>query len=106
MPLPDLTHLQFQVLDILGGVARPGWAVREKLKEVGESKTLPAFYQMMARLEDSNFVKGEYRKVEIDGHPVNERWYKITGHGLKARQATLDFYSDRELSGVRGGLAQ
>jgi DNA-binding PadR family transcriptional regulator len=105
MPLPDLTHLQFEVLDILGGVARPGWVIRDKLAEKGEKKTLPAFYQMMSRLEDSEFVKGEYRKAEVEGHPVNERWYKITGHGLKARQAALDFYRDRELARAKGGLA-
>ena len=95
MKIPELTHLQFAVLDILGGVERPGWLIRDKLAEVGEKKTLPAFYQMMARLEDAGFVKGEYYKVEVDGHPVNERRYKITGHGIKAVQKALEFYIDR-----------
>jgi DNA-binding PadR family transcriptional regulator len=81
------------VLDVLGAVERPGWLIRDRLAEMGERKTLPAFYQMMSRLEDAGFVKGEYRKAEVDGHTVNERWYKITGNGVSARNRTLDFYA-------------
>ena len=107
MPIPDLTHLQFEVLDILGAVERPGWYIRQKLADLGEKKTLPAFYQMMSRLEDAFFVKGEYHKADVDGHSVNERWYKITGKGLRAKESTLSFYveRDRREAIVKGGLA-
>lgn len=98
MRIPELTHLQFALLDVLGAVERPGWHIRKRLAEMGEKKTLPAFYQMMSRLEDGGFVKGEYRKADVDGHTVNERWYKITGNGISARDRTLEFYSGKTLA--------
>lgn len=98
MPVPDITHLQFLVLEILGSQERSGRVVRDKLTENGEAKTQAAFYQMMARLEDARMVEGSYRPVKVAGHVVQERWYKITGAGRKAYGATLDFYQRREVS--------
>ncbi len=82
--------------------------MREKLAEEGARKSLPAFYQMMSRLEDAGIVKGESRRAEVEGYPVTERWYKVTGKGLKAWQATRDFYMERAAEGLgaRGGLAR
>src|SRR4051812_32108854 len=108
MPIPDLTHLQFLVLSIIGAVARPGKHVRDKLAEEGERKSLPAFYQMMSRLEDAGFVKGESRRTEVEGFPVTERWYKVTGKGLKAMETTRDFYAEHAADrlGAKGGFAR
>ena len=103
MPLPDLTHLQFLVLLSIGGVGRPGRYVREKLAEEGQRPSLPAFYQMMARLEEARYVKTSTRQLDVDGQKVNERWYKVTGAGMKACQEALEFYRVRTLA-TTGGL--
>ncbi len=107
MPLPDLTHLQYLVLLIIGGVERPGRHVREKLAEEGQRTSRPAFYQMMARLEEATLVKASTRQLDIDGQKVNERWYKVTAAGQRACEGTREFYRSRELAPLRakGGCA-
>jgi DNA-binding PadR family transcriptional regulator len=107
MPVPQLTHLQFLVLDILGARERPGKYIREKLVEEGERKSLPAFYQMMSRLEDADLVEGSNHRVEVEGQPITERRYKITGGGRAAWQTTRDFYFERARAALeaKGGRA-
>jgi DNA-binding PadR family transcriptional regulator len=93
MGLPEITHLQFLILQILGGLERSGKYIREQLEEYGEEKSLPAFYQAMSRLEDAGLVSGSARKVEIEGLQLTERWYKVTIAGERARRAAIEFYA-------------
>jgi DNA-binding PadR family transcriptional regulator len=102
MPIPEITHLQFLVLCAIGGTQRPGREVREKLAEEGCDKSLPAFYQMMARMEDAGLVVGSTHPIHVGDQTVTERRYKVTGAGHKARQDTIEFYQERELKAVRG----
>src|SRR4051794_27224023 len=95
MPLPELTHLQFLVLSILLDAERSGRYVREQLAEQGVRKTLAAFYQLMSRLEEAGLVEGRYVQEVIDGIPVKERHYRITGEGIGAWKRTRDFYLAR-----------
>jgi len=101
MPIPEITHLQFLVLCAIGGRLRPGREVREKLAAEGYDKSLPAFYQMMARMEDGGLVTGSTHSIFVGDQTVTERRYKVTGAGRKARQDTIEFYRERELA-VRG----
>ena len=101
--LPRLTHLQFLVLDQLRGGVQPGRVIRDALAARGVKRSGPAFYQMMARLEDAKLVKGWYVKKEVEGHTVKERWYKITPGGLRTWQQVLDFY--RQQAESRGQMA-
>lgn len=106
MPLPDLTHLQFAILDVLGPREKSGKEVRAKLGKRRIRKGGPAFYQLMSRLEDAGFVKGRYQQIEVDGYLVKERRYRITGGGEAARRGSLEFYSRRGVAkaGLRAGL--
>ena len=91
--VPTLTHLQFKVLGLLlEGEATPGREVREGLRGAGGRQTGPAFYQMMARLEDAGLVEGSYRRDVVDGQPIKERVYRLTPSGLRAWRETRDFY--------------
>jgi len=92
MPLPDITHLQFLILAILMDDTKTGRRVREELAEEGVKKSGPAFYQLMARLEDSRFLKGWYEQKIVDGQIIKERHYKLTGQGLKAIEQIQEFY--------------
>ena len=95
MPLPDITHLQFLVLDIVVGTPKTGQEIRDRLSREGCRKSGPAFYQMMARLEDAGLVEGWYEQKNIDGHCfVKERIYKLTDDGLKEYLKTREFYAD------------
>jgi DNA-binding PadR family transcriptional regulator len=91
--LPELTSLQFAVLSVLMGSKRTGRYIREKLAEQGVRKSLAAFYQLMARLEEAGMVRGWYEKVTLDGQVIKERHYEIVAHGESCWNQTRDFYA-------------
>jgi DNA-binding PadR family transcriptional regulator len=92
--IPDITHLQFLVLGMLRGGERPGRLIRRALARHGIARTGPAFYQMMARLEDAGFVGGEYDQKIVTGQIIKERRYALTPRGDAAWTSTRAFYSD------------
>jgi DNA-binding PadR family transcriptional regulator len=102
MPLPDLTHLQFLVLTTLLEGEQTGRYIRERLADEGQRKTGPAFYQMMARLEDSGLVKGWYDQRIIEGQIIKERRYKLTATGERAWAEVRDFYLAHGKLGFQG----
>ena len=86
--------MQFLVLGMLRAGTRPGRAVRRALARHGVARTGPAFYQMMARLEDAGLVAGEYDQKIVGGQIIKERRYTLTPSGDGAWVATRAFYSD------------
>jgi DNA-binding PadR family transcriptional regulator len=105
MPLPDLTHLQFLVLAALMEGERSGRDIRGRLSKEGIPKSGPAFYQLMARMEEAGLVEGRYADVVIDDQVVKERRYTITGTGEVARERALDFYRRHGAIKLKGGIA-
>ena len=105
MPLPEITHLQFLVLTVLGGQQRSGREVRDRLRGEKIHKSAPAFYQLMARLEEAKVVKGWYEREEIDGLIVRQRCYKVTASGVRAWNGARDFYRQPKAAMGHGGLA-
>ena len=93
MPIPEITHLQFLVLRTIAGRPMPGRELREKLGVEVAKKSLPAFYQMMSRLEDAGLVRGSYETKVINGQRIQERWYQVTALGTKAANDAIDFYT-------------
>lgn len=92
--IPDITHLQFLVLAVLRGGSRTGHAVRKALSRHGVRRSGPAFYQMMARLEDAGLVDGEYDQRVVEGQIIKERRYTLTARGDAAWSATRAFYDE------------
>ena len=99
--IPEITHLQFLVLGMLRAGERPGRLVRRALARHGVARTGPAFYQMMARLEDAGLVAGEYDQKIVAGQIIKERRYTLTPAGESAWSSTRAFYA--EAIGVYGG---
>src|SRR6266702_3816225 len=93
--LPELSHLQFAVLEVLGTAQMCGKDLRTGLGELGIKKSGPAFYQMMARMEEAKLVDGSYSQQIIDGQIIKQRQYKITGNGIRALNQTKRFYNGR-----------
>src|SRR5919108_3886400 len=93
-PIPEITHLQFLVLGVLRGGARRGRFVRRALARYGVRRTGPAFYQMMARLEDAGLVDGEYDQKIVGGQIIKERRYSLTTRGETAWSSTRAFYTE------------
>jgi DNA-binding PadR family transcriptional regulator len=92
--MPAITHLQFLVLGLLREGERPGRFVRRALAKRGIARSAPAFYQMMARLEDAGFVDGAYDQKIIDGQIIKERRYTLTAAGEQAWTSTRAFYTE------------
>ena len=102
--VPSLTHLQFLVLSSLRGGPATGREVRTRLEEFSVRKSSPAFYQLMARMEDAGVVKGWYEQQIVDSQIIRERHYEITAQGESAWDTSSDFYRQaaRGFSGVEG----
>ena|SRR5215207_3411276 len=92
--IPEITHLQFLVLGMLRDADRAGRFIRRALTRHGVRRTAPAFYQMMARLEDAGLVEGEYQQKVVEGQILKERRYTLTPSGDAAWTATRAFYSE------------
>jgi len=103
MPLPRLTHLQYLVVSEVARGDAPGRAIRERLREAGVRQSGPAFYQLMAGLEDGGFVSGWYEQQIVDGQIIRERHYKALAAGLRAVDESRRFYGARGTP--RPGLA-
>jgi hypothetical protein len=81
--------------------------VRKALARHGVKRSAPAFYQMMARLEDAAFVDGEYDQKIVDGQIIKERRYTLSAKGEAAWSETRAFYTDalEEYGERRPGIA-
>jgi len=80
----DLSQLQLAVLSQLLSGDVSGREIREALRGLGWKKSMPAFYQLMARMEDSRLVKGSYVAKTVNNYKVRERRYKLTAPGQRA----------------------
>ena len=104
MALPRLTHLQFLVIAELSRGSARGRHLRGCLEEAGVRQSGPAFYQMMAGLEDAEYVSGWYEQQIVDGQIIRERHYKVLAGGKRAWRESRDFYL-RVIGVPRPGLA-
>jgi len=93
--LPAITHLQFLVLGLLRHQPQAGRDIRAELRRHGVRRTAPAFYQMMARLEDAGLVDGWYDQKVVEGQLIKERHYRLRPAGGRAWAVTRDFYLAR-----------
>ena len=96
--IPRLSHLQFLVVGILRGTSLPGRKIREELRDFQVKKSGPAFYQLMARLEDAGLVEGRYNQEIVSSQIIRERHYTLTADGAGAWDRSRDFY----LGAIRG----
>lgn len=81
---PRLSHLQFLVLGTLLGGLRSGREIRDDLERFGVKRSGPGFYQLMARLEESGFVEGQYDQRIVESQIVRERSYRLSSAGRRA----------------------
>ncbi|MEJ2205597.1 MAG: helix-turn-helix transcriptional regulator [Gemmatimonadota bacterium] len=102
--IPRLSHLQFLVIGAARGGTVPGREIRERLHDFGVRKSGPAFYQLMARLEDAGMVDGSYHQEIVEGQIIRERHYRVTAAGTRAWEASRTFYVEaiRGFGGAEG----
>jgi DNA-binding PadR family transcriptional regulator len=92
MGLPEVTHLQFLILETVGNRRVPGRAIRDVMREHGVERDGPGFYQAMARLEVAGLVRGIYRDNVERRQQIRERYYEVTDVGRRAVEATITLY--------------
>ncbi len=102
MKMPMITHLQFLLLSALRHQSKTGRELREDLKKVSIKKSGPAFYQLMARMEDGALVEGWYSQTIIEGQIIKERNYKITPKGRRSLAECRAFYEECPDLGIAG----
>jgi len=90
---PQPSHVQFAVLSCLIGGPASGRDIRKGLAEFGMRQGGPAFYQLMARMEDAKFVAGSYEQKIVKSQIIRERYYRITAAGRGAWNDTRQFYA-------------
>ncbi len=92
MNLPELSHLQFAVLGLLLHGELRGRDLRRHLAHWRVRQTGPAFYQMMARMEEAGFIEGWYTQKVLQGQILKERHYRICAAGERAWRQSRAFY--------------
>lgn len=95
MALPQVTHLQYLVLDLIRDDPHSGRFLRDRLKEESVKMSAPSFYQLMSRLEDAQLITGWYESFVIEGQTIKERKYEITPKGKRTVANVQAFYSRR-----------
>jgi DNA-binding PadR family transcriptional regulator len=102
--VPRLSHLQFLVAGALlrGKVA--GREIRRTLADFSVRKSGPAFYQLMARMEDAGLIEGSYHQEVVEGQIIRERHYRLTADGAAAWDGSRDFYK-AAIRGFEEGLS-
>ena len=95
--LPQVTHLQFLVLDALlrypSGTSAT--MLRGMLRDYGEDREGPKFYQMMRRLEESGLAESWSHPFDLGGSEVARTYYRVTSQGRVSWRLTLEFYAVR-----------
>ena len=92
--IPKLTHLQAAVLGQLAVRQAKGRILREYLGKLNVKQTYSAFYQMMSRLEENDYVKGKTTTKIIDSQIYKERMYSITDKGRESLLKVTNFYEN------------
>jgi len=93
-PLASVTHLQFLILESLSAGERSGRDLRALLAGHRVKSSAPAFYQMMARLEEGGLIEGWYEQKVVGRQLLKERRYRIARPGQRALAETRAFYHD------------
>ncbi len=109
MKLPDLTSIQYYTLSQLVSGSKSGPELRQRLQEVGEKRSAPAYYQLFSRLVDKKYIRSWTEKVEVvPGRHVNVRYYEIEDLGHRAYVAAYNFAHQYRPTLVpdAGGLAR
>ena len=91
--MPPLTALQFAVLERLCSSEKSGLVLREYLHSIGGKSSLPAFYQLMRRLEEWESVTSRSETIRTEGRTINKKIYSITENGKLAVSETREFYT-------------
>ena len=88
--VPDAASLNLFQVFVLARIAQSetkGAELRKGLSEAGCPKSEAAFANAMKRLENKGLLTGRFETASIDGMPVREKYFQITGSGQAILQS-------------------
>ena len=91
MRMPKVTLLQWFVFNQLRDGERSTESLRSAVRKAGVSASVPAFQQLLGRLEDAGYLNGRYQRGTTDGRAVRYRVYRLTKAGLREWEKLRDF---------------
>jgi DNA-binding PadR family transcriptional regulator len=91
MRLPKLTLLQWLVFNELRDGERRTEALRSAVRRAGVAASVPAFQQLLGRLESAGYLRGRYERGMTGGRPVRYRVYRLTKAGRRAWEEVREF---------------
>ncbi|WOO43122.1 hypothetical protein [Rubellicoccus peritrichatus] len=94
-----LSELQYKVIGLIGVEAVVGRELRKMLAADGVKKSGPAFYQLTARMEEAGLIESSLSAKLIDGIPLKEKTYWVTGEGAKQFKETRSDYKSKFIFG-------
>ena len=83
MPFNTTTQ-QLAVIGCLINGELSGRDLRAELEKRKAGMSRGAFYRLMSRTEEAKLVKGRFETKEIGGNPIKQRFYRVTGVGMRA----------------------
>ncbi len=97
MKLPEMTPLQFLVVQLLFDGRKTTGELRRELAAGGLPSSATALGKLMKRLVAAAFVERRYRQRPGHGNTVCECRYQVTDLGVIHWKATRDFYATAPL---------
>jgi hypothetical protein len=95
--LPDITHVQFFVLESLMVCPLRGKDLRDELEEFGWLRTNETFPELINQLEKLGFVVGFYAVRILGDVELLDHRYELTVAGMRAYHRAHPFYSNGAL---------
>jgi DNA-binding PadR family transcriptional regulator len=93
--LPEHSHLQYAILGLLSRAEVSGVELRKSISELtGKEYSGPAFYQLMGRMVELQFVQGFDVDVKVNRYVAKERRYRILPQGTAAVKEVRHFYME------------
>ncbi|MEZ5952174.1 MAG: hypothetical protein R3C12_23890 [Planctomycetaceae bacterium] len=94
--IPQITHFQFLVLDLLarnsGSV--PAQTLKNNIESFVPFYNGPKYYQLMKRMQIAGYVSSRSNCIEVAGSEVTRTFYSITPLGFSVRDKTISFYRE------------
>ncbi len=97
MKLPEMTPLQFLVVQLLFDGRKTTGELRRELAARALPSSGPAMSKLMKRLVAAAFVEPGYQQRPGCEHTVRECRYRVTDLGVIFWKATRDFYATAQL---------
>lgn len=102
--IPNLTHQQIVILNILRASECDGLVLRDASKKFLEQSS-QGFYMAMQRLENMGFIKSRFENTDRSGLVRRQRIYALETKGREELEVAREFYK-RLLGAPKGELAK